>query len=270
MHVKTCGKVQSCTAEGKIIHYSCPCPLQREEDLCVALEISCKHIYVSTCIRFRNDSPAWLCEELSGEMKEMKNAFCFARHGVLFHRLRWISQETPSGWGVESAKARYSGTYWGPGPPTEDQMGLCWGRGMGREHRVASSVPAPPDTSLTTLPHPLVPEVFTPHLMTKPTLPSARKNTWCELSLFLAEWILRKWLNLFDSFLHFKKCCVMWKIGTLIPASLALLWDKVLVSDTNQGIPLGHVRYPEFSQKVMEPDFRIFSMGRCCWVKVKR
>lgn len=122
--------------------------------------------------------------------------------------------------------------------PAEDQMGLCWGQGMGRERRVASSVPAPPNTSLTTLPHPPVPEFFTPQLMTKPTLPSARKNTWRELSLFLAEWVLRKLLNLFDSFLHFLKCCGMWKIGTLIPASLALVWDKVLVSDTNEGIPI--------------------------------
>lgn len=144
MHVKTCGKVQSCTAEGKIIHYSCPCPLQTEKDLHVGLEISCKHIYVSTCIRFRNNLPAWLCEELSGEMKEMKNAFCFARHGVLFPRLRWISQETPSGWGDESAKARCSGR---GRPLLRTRWACAGGRGWGESVEwppVSLPLPTPP------------------------------------------------------------------------------------------------------------------------------
>lgn len=47
----------------------------------------------------------------------------------------------------------------------------------------------------------------------------------------------------------------MWKIGTLIPASPALVWDKVLVSDTNEGIPIVTCPLP-----------RIFPEGDGAWL----
>lgn len=60
---------------------------------------------LQTHLCFRN-SPICLYEELTGEMKEMKkkDKFHFARHGVLFPKLLWISQGMASGLGSEGAQ----------------------------------------------------------------------------------------------------------------------------------------------------------------------
>ena len=205
---KTCGKVQSCTAEGKIIHYGCARPLQRE-DLRVGFGNLLQTPVCFNTYTVRNTSPIWFCKEHSEEMKE-KEEMHFVLLGTGCYFL--ICSGAPSGWGDESTKVRCSQdrkALWrtmreaqpGPEGPLEDDMCLCWGGKVGAG--AGSGLQSPYSPANTSFTHCFQNFHSTVNNNAYPS--KWWRNTWWELSLFFVVWFLRKLLNIFDSSLHFLK-----------------------------------------------------------------